>query len=45
MTDTPDWFAAKFDLGDLTVRRYAFWTWSVRPIESTLGQVSCLSID
>ena len=37
MTDTLDWFATKFNLGDLTVRRYSFWTWSVRPIQSTLG--------
>ena len=37
MSDAPEWFAAKFNLRDLTVRRYAFWTWSIRPIQSTLG--------
>ena len=37
MGDAPGWFADKFNLAHLTVRSYAFWTWSVRPMQCTLG--------
>ena len=37
MSTAPDWFATKFHLADLTVRRFAFWTLSVRPAQPTLG--------
>jgi diadenosine tetraphosphate (Ap4A) HIT family hydrolase len=30
-------FTAKFKLEELVVRRYAHWTWSVRPAQGTLG--------
>lgn len=34
---TPEWFSTKFDLPRLTLKRYAFWTWSLRPAQCTLG--------
>jgi diadenosine tetraphosphate (Ap4A) HIT family hydrolase len=37
MNTAPDWFAAKFNLADLTVKRHAFWTLSIRPAQPTLG--------
>jgi diadenosine tetraphosphate (Ap4A) HIT family hydrolase len=44
MSDAPEWFAEKFGLARLTVKRYAFWTWSVRPVQCTLG-ASVLSLN
>jgi diadenosine tetraphosphate (Ap4A) HIT family hydrolase len=37
MSAAPDWFADKFRLAELTVRRFRHWTWSVRPVQCTLG--------
>lgn len=37
MNGAPDWFAEKFKLAELTVRRFPAWTWSVRPVQCTLG--------
>ena len=37
MSTAPEWFVAKFNLDGLTVKRFAFWTWSVRPSQPTLG--------
>ena len=44
MTTAPDWFAEKFQLSTLTVSTSAFWTWSVRPVQCTLG-ASVLSLN
>ncbi|HXC52715.1 MAG TPA: hypothetical protein VN634_17660 [Candidatus Limnocylindrales bacterium] len=44
MTSAPEWFATKFKLAELTVRRFAFWTWSVRPTQCTPG-ASVLSLN
>src|SRR5207253_7578590 len=44
VTTQPDWFASKFNLAGLTVERYRFWTWSVRPVQCTLG-ASVLSLN
>ncbi len=44
MTAAPEWFATKFKLAELTVRRFSFWTWSVRPTQCTLG-ASVLSLN
>jgi len=37
MSTAPDWFADKFRIADLAVRRSSFWTLSVRPSQPTLG--------
>ncbi len=37
ITNAFDAFCTKFKLSSLTVRRYQHWTWSVRPVQSTLG--------
>ena len=37
MTATLPEFAEKFRLGELTVLRTEHWTWSVRPVQTTVG--------
>lgn len=44
MSAAPDWFAEKFRLAELTICRYDSWTWSLRPVQCTLG-ASVLSLN
>jgi diadenosine tetraphosphate (Ap4A) HIT family hydrolase len=44
MSTAPDWFATKFNLADLTIKRFTYWTWSLRPSQPTLGS-SVLSLN
>lgn len=44
MKATPSWFATKFKLDELLIKRYEFWTWSLRPAQCTLG-ASVLSLN
>jgi diadenosine tetraphosphate (Ap4A) HIT family hydrolase len=40
----PEWFAVKFKLQDLEIKKFKHWTWSLRPSQCTLG-ASILSLN